>query len=135
MNERYFGKVVKLEDDFTVVVNKGSSSGIKEGDKFIVAGIGDIITDPDSGEELERLEIVRGKVIATHVQEKISTMKSCDYDRSSGKREIKKVTSKNMGMTSFFGPQDTVTESIIPGEERLKVLAGVSVGDVLIKAY
>ena len=61
-------------------------------------------------------------------------MKSCDYVRSPEKREIKKVTSKNMGMTAIFGPQDTVTESIVPGEERLKKLEGVSIGDFLIKA-
>ena len=134
MSERYFAKVVKVEDDFTVVINKGSSSGIKENDKFIIAGLGDIITDPDTGEELDRLEIVRGKVAAFHVQEKIATMKSCDYEKTSGKREIKKVTSKNMGMASIFGPQDTVTESIIPGDERVKGLDGVKVGDVLIKA-
>jgi len=133
MSERYFGKVVKVEDKFTVIANKGALSGVKEGDKFIVVGIGDVILDPDSGEELERLEIVRGKVLATHIQDKIATMKSCDYDRSTGKREIKKVTSKNVGMASIFGPQDTVTESIIPGEDRLKELIGAIEGDLLIK--
>lgn len=134
MSERYFAKVVKVEDEFTVVINKGSSAGIKEGDKFIIAGLGDIITDPDTGEELDRLEIVRGKVTAFHVQEKIATMKSCDYERTSSKREIKKVSSKNIWSSSLFGPQDTVTESIIPGDERVKELDGVTVGDVLIKA-
>jgi len=134
MSERYFAKVVKVEDKFTVVINKGSSTGLKEGDQFIVAGIGDVIMDPDTNEELGSLEIVRGKVVASHVQEKIATMKSCDVERSSGKREIKKVTSKSVGMGSIFGPQDTVTESIIPGDERLKELIGVKVGDVLIKA-
>jgi len=134
MSERYYGKVVKIEDKFTIVANRGSSSGVKEGDKFVVVGIGDVILDPDTGEELGPLEIVRGKVIAIHVQEKISTLKSCDYESSLGKREIKKISSKALGLASIFGPQDTVTESIIPGEDRLKELVGVSVGDVLIKA-
>lgn len=133
MSERYFAKVVKIEDKYTVVINKGSSSGIKEGDKFIIVGLGEVIVDPDTEQELEQLEIVRGRVMATHVQEKITTLKSCDYERSSGKREIKKVTSKNMGMASIFGPQDTVTESIIPGEDKLVELNSAVEGDVLIK--
>jgi len=135
MNERYFGKIVKIEDMYTVVTNRGVSSGVKEGNKFIVVGIGDIIVDPDTGEELERLEIVRGRVVATHIQEKISTLKSCDYERVGGKREITKHSSSKLNsISALFGPQDTVTESIIPGEDRLKELVGICEGDVLIKA-
>lgn len=134
MSDRYFGKVVKIEDMYTVVANRGSSSGVKEENKFIIVGIGDVIVDPDSGEELERLEIVRGKVVATHVQEKISTLKSCDYERAAGKREITKHSSNVGVLGTMFGPQGTTTETIIPGEDRLKELVGICEGDVLIKA-
>jgi len=134
MSDRYFGKVVKIADMYTVVANRGSSSGVKEGNKFIIVGIGDIIVDPDTGEELERLEIVRGKVVAIHVQEKISTLKSCDYERATAKREITK-HSPNVGVLGvMFGPQGATTETIIPGDEKLKELVGISEGDVLIKA-
>jgi len=34
---------------------------------------------------------------------------------------------------SLFGPQDTITESVRPGEERLKELTGVQVGDLIIR--
>lgn len=134
MSERYFGKVVKIEDIYTVVANRGSSSGVKEGNKFIIVGIGDIIFDPDTGEELERLEIVRGRVVATHVQEKISTLKSCDYERAAGKREITKHSPTGGLLGPIFAPQGSTTETIIPGEERLKELVGITEGDVLIKA-
>jgi len=133
MSERYFGKVVKIEDMYTVIANRGSSSGVKEGNKFIIVGIGDIIVDPDTGKELERLEIVRGRVIAIHVQEKISTLKSCDYERATGKREITK-HSPNAGVLGIFGTQGSVTETIIPGDDKLKELVGISEGDVLIQA-
>lgn len=133
MNDRYFAKVASVQDKYTVVVNKGSDHGIAVGSKFLVIGIGDAIVDPDTGEELEKLEIVRGKVVATHVQDKIATMKSDEYEKSSDVKEIKKVVSKGGGIIGLINSQDTVTESIKPGEEYLKPLTKVEKGDLLIK--
>jgi len=134
MTNRYAGKVVSVSDKFTVIINKGSESGIVIGDKFLIIGLGEVIIDPDTQEELERLEIVRGKAVVTHVQEKISTLQSCEYEKSSGVREIKKVSLRGgVAIPGIFGPQDTVTESIKPGEERLKELNGIQVGDHIIK--
>lgn len=133
MADRYFGKVVNTIDKFTIVMNRGESHGVKAGDKFLVVGLGEVIVDPDTKEELERLEIVRGKVIVTHPQEKISTLRSCEYEKSSDEKEIKKVTSRGgAGLSLFMGAQDTITESIKPGEERLKELAGAQIGDFII---
>jgi hypothetical protein len=134
MNDRYFAKVASVPDNYSIVVNKGSEHGIGVGNKFLVIGIGDSIVDPDTGEELEKLEIVRGKVVATHVQDKIATMKSDEYEKSSDIKEIKKVVSKGGGgIIGLLNSQDTVTESIKPGEEYLKPLTGVEKGDLLIK--
>lgn len=134
MDERYFGKVVNIIDKFTVVMNKGAKDGVKANDKFLVITLGEIITDPDTGEELEKLEIVRGKVKVIHPQERISTLRSCEYEKSKDQKEIKKVTSRGgTGISMLFGGQDTVTESITPGEETLKELSSAQVGDLLIK--
>lgn len=134
MSDRYFGKVVNVQDKFTVVVNVGSDHELKSGQKFLVVGLGQTIVDPDTNQELERLEIVRGKAQVTHIQQKIATLRSCDFDRGRDVTEIKKVTSRGLGVAaSLFGPQDTVTESIKPGEERLKELTGVQVGDLIIR--
>lgn len=134
MNDRYFAKVASVLDKYTIVVNKGSEHGVSVGNKFLVIGIGDAIIDPDTGQELEKLEIVRGKVVATHVQVKIATMKSYEYEKSSDIKEIKKVISKaGGGFAGLMGSQDTTTESIKPGAELLKPLAGIEKGDLLIK--
>ena len=134
MADRYVGKVASISNNFTIVINKGTENGIKAGDKFLVVGLGASITDPDTHEELERLEIVRGKVSVSHVQEKISTARSCEIEKTSDVKEIKKVTSRGSGgLASFMGPQDTVTESIKPGAEKLKELDSVQVGDFLLK--
>ena len=51
------------------------------------------------------------------------------------KKEIKKVTSSGKGgLVGMFGAQDTVTESVTPGEPILLKLENVALGDVLIKA-
>lgn len=133
MSDRYFSKVAVVRDSYTIVISKGSENGLKEGDKFLVVGLGDLIIDPDTGEELEQLEIVRGKAIVTHVQNKVATLESCEYSKSSDTREIKKVTTKATALLGMLGPQDTVTESIKPGESRLKPFDEVNKGDLVIK--
>ncbi len=133
MTERYFGKVVSISDKYTVVINKGSDQGVQVGENFLVVGIGDVITDPDTGEELDKLEIVRGHVIAEHVQPKIATLKSNQYEYSEDEREIKKVISRSRLGLGLFGPEDTVTESIKPGAKHLKTLDRAKVGDLVIK--
>ncbi len=131
MAERYFAKVVSTPDKYSVVINKGADQDIHVGQKFLIVGLGDIIIDPDTGEELEKLEIVRGQVSAEHVQQKIATLKSCEYVRSSDVKQIKKVTAR--GGYAMLGPQDTVTESITPGEQHLKIISGAKIGDFVIK--
>lgn len=134
MNSRYFAKVVTVKDEYSIVFNKGTSSGVKAGDKFLVVGLGEIIVDPDTNEELEQLEIVRGKVEVVHPQEKISTAHSCEYEKDSDKKEIRRVSSSGgFGIASLVGGQDTVTETIKPGEKRLKKLNDAQASDLLIK--
>jgi len=133
MSERYFAKVVRVLNSTTAVIDAGEDSGVKLGDKFLLIGLGELIVDPDTQEELERLEIVRGKAQVTHVQSRIATLQSYEYVRTGDVKEIKKVTSRGVGIANFLGPQDTVTESISPGKERLKDLIDLSVGDFAIR--
>ncbi len=131
MTERYFGIVVAVPDEFTVVINKGTEHDVQDGQKFLVLGLGDIIIDPDTKEELEKLEIVRGRVSVSHVQQKISTLKSYEYKRTEDKKEIKKVDSRSA--FAAIMSQNTVTESIIPGKKYLKELNEAEVGDYVVK--
>lgn len=133
MSERYFGKVVHISDKFSVVINAGSEKDVHVGMKFLIVGLGDLIRDPDTGEELEQLEIVRGRAEVVHVQSKLSTLKSIEVDHQPDTREIKKVTSRSAGLAALIGPQDVVTESITPSEPVLLALHGVKVGDLVIK--
>ena len=133
MSEKYFGTVVKIIDQYSVVINVGSVQNVNEDDRFVIIGIGDIIVDPETGEELEKLEVVKGKVKISHVQEKISTAESFEYDKQPDKKEIKKVEQNRATSIAFFGANETVTESITPGKSILKELQNVEVGDKVIK--
>lgn len=135
MSDRYFAKVVSAQDKFTIVINAGSNRGVKLGSRFLVVGLGEAVVDPDTGEELERLELLRGRAKVIHVQEKIATLQATEYERDPDVKEIKKVIAKGGGLLSYGllnTPQETVTESIQQGEERLKELKGVQIGDYVI---
>jgi hypothetical protein len=131
MTERYFAKVVHIADKYTVAISAGSVRGVEVGDKFLIVGIGEVIFDPDTNEELERLEIVRGQAQVIHVQDKISTLKSSIYDKTPDDKEITKVTSRG-GLALLSGPQDSVTEKVKPGAQVLRELRDVRVGDFVI---
>ncbi len=138
MSERYFAQVVKVVDSYEIVINKGSSDGVKLGDCFLIVGIGEVIVDPETGLELEKLEIVRGKVQSTHIQEKISTLRAYEIQKSPDKKEIKKVISSGSGgtgLSAVFGNTNTTTttENITPGGERLIPLEKVEVKDFVIR--
>lgn len=79
--------VVKINDEFTVVINRGSIHGIKKGDNFLIYGLSkDEIIDPETGDSLGYLEIVRGTGTVIHVQEKLATVET--NRRSKTKRTI-----------------------------------------------
>lgn len=134
MSERYFAKVVKVVDKYTIVINAGINKELRVGKQFLIVGLGEAIIDPDTKESLGELEIVRGKARVTHVQERIATLSSAEYEKQPDVKEIKKVsTAGKGGLATFFGPQETVTESIKPTEPVPKSFLGVQIGDLAIE--
>ena len=50
------GQVALIEDDYTLVINRGTEAGVAVGMVFAVnSSTGPVITDPESGRELGRL--------------------------------------------------------------------------------
>lgn len=80
--EAGLAKVIYVIDDAPVpsrlVINRGSRHGVKVGDRFLVFGYGPDLKDPDTGENLGRLEIVRGRGQVVHVQDDMATLKSLE---------------------------------------------------------
>jgi curli biogenesis system outer membrane secretion channel CsgG len=69
------GAVVSVESE-QIIINLGENYGVRGGQLFIVRKAGKVLTDPDSGEVLERLEgEVTGTIEVTKVREKIAYCK------------------------------------------------------------
>lgn len=63
------GQVALVEDDYTLVINRGADAGVRSGMVFAVySDSGQVITDPESGRELGRLrrEELRVRVFDVH---------------------------------------------------------------------
>ena len=67
------GKVAKIIDVYTVVINRGLEHGVEEDMRFVIYEPGEEIKDPDTGDLLGKFEYVKAKVEVVNVQEKFST--------------------------------------------------------------
>jgi len=69
-------KVAKINDKYRLVINKGLIDGVEKDMKFFVYEEGEDIKDPDTGEVLQKEEIVKAWLKVIHVQDKISILDS-----------------------------------------------------------
>ena len=105
MEEVLKGKVAFVLDPCTIVIDKGSEDGIKEGQRFLIFYNGDEIIDPDTKKSLGILEIICGEGKIKHIQENMTTLESENIGHSTKKR-----TSNNM--MRMFGESDEYVEQI-----------------------
>lgn len=108
--------VVHVIDEFSVAINRGEEQGVKVGDTYLIYAIGPELIDPETDESLGALEIVRGRAVVRHVQEKISTLETLEFDETLGKRRIIK-RGNNAGMV-VLGLSLANREEIEEGLER-----------------
>ena len=132
MSKKIEGKVAKIVDDRTVVINRGSKDGVSENMTFAIVARGDEVTDPDSGESLGAWEVVKGQVKVTHVQEKLSV---CSAFREAVQEETNPKTGKTLSGAmvdvSFPREEDAkldVQASDVSGRPQVGPIA---VGDVV----
>lgn len=76
MAEVINGKIAAIIDDATLVLNVGLEQGVREGTTFLVVDEHAEIVDPDTGETLGNWEMVKARLVATHVQERMCTVKA-----------------------------------------------------------
>jgi len=129
MTTQKVGKVVQVNRDqhppVELVVNLGSADGVSMKDTFLVYAIGDEIKDPDTGESLGELEIVRGRGKAKHIQPSMTTITAL----TRRKHVIRKVPPTSVSPLSSFG-QRFPTEIVEETEEEIPFEA-VTVGDLV----
>ncbi len=124
---KYPASVVKVIDKFTIVINRGSEHGVSKGNQFLVYYVDpEDLIDPETGENLGKLEIVRGTGTATHVQPKISTIKS--NRKISKGRVVRKITNPGLGglLGGLAAEREIIEE---PGMAETLPFDDVQVGD------
>jgi hypothetical protein len=67
-----YTKVARIISDTEVILAASSDNGVQEGTEFVIFALGDPIFDPETGEPLGELELVKGRVVVTHVMGKMS---------------------------------------------------------------
>lgn len=88
MNDKII-KVVSILSPHKIVINCGEQDGIKSGQKVLIYGLSNHpLKDPETGEDLGKIEIIRGQGQVTHVQLKISTIECIDKE-TNGRRIVK----------------------------------------------
>jgi hypothetical protein len=107
--------VAHVIDDYNVVINRGVDQGVKVGDTYLIYAIGPEMIDPETDEPLGALEIVRGRAVARHVQEKFSTLETIDFDETPVRRKIIK---RDGGSLIAFGIGLGNREEIEEAQER-----------------
>jgi hypothetical protein len=116
MPERREGKVVQIigsnNQPNEVVVNLGSEDGITEKAEFLVYTKGAQVKDPDTGEDLGDVEIVRGRGQPKHIQPRLTT--------------IIQVRKTKRRLTGLF-----VQEQIIEDESIVPFSNGTAIGDLV----
>ena len=70
------GKVAKILDDKTLVLNVGRAQEVTQGMLFCIYAEVEEVTDPETGESLGSWEAVKGYVQATHPQDRLTVCRA-----------------------------------------------------------
>lgn len=125
--EKSTAKVVHVLNDYTVVINRGWASGVKVGDTYLVYSLGPELIDPDTNESLGQLELVRGRAVVRHLQEKVATLETIEFEETPGRRKIIK---RDMGGMAALALGLGQREEIEEGPERSRRALDAEKGDL-----
>ena len=83
-------QVAKVLEDGSVVVNRGANDGVADGQSYLIFTPGEEVRDPETGEDLGRIEIVKGRGKVIHTQERLAIirMDRPDHERTKTLSEI-----------------------------------------------
>lgn len=130
MSDKIYAKIIHINDDKTqFVINKGSNDNVYPYQKFLIVELGDSVIDPDTGENLGILEIVKGQAKFFHIQEKMSTLISDEYIQTPAMEEVI-YKSKNKNLFGIPVSEQEPSSKIKKQPEKVvKPLLNVKIGD------
>lgn len=126
------GKIIRIPDTRTILINLGREDGIDNSSIFSIYGKPELITDPETQEELGNIVLIKAKVKAFQVYEKftIATTKWREHRASIA-------TGTASALASILGESIEVDEGELNVEEediqpwRAKTEEFVQVGDIV----
>ena len=62
------GKVIRIINDKTILINLGSEEGVKIGTKFAIIGPGEEIIEPETGKSLGPIMLEKARVVVRQVE-------------------------------------------------------------------
>lgn len=71
-------RVIKIIDDYRIVINSGHEDGVKKGDNFDIYVPGEEVIDPVTNESLGTLDFIKATVVATQIFPKMSICENAD---------------------------------------------------------
>lgn len=124
-------KVAYKIDEYSFVINKGSKDNIDASQEYFIVELGELIIDPDTGKELERLHLIKGTARIETVQETISILKSSEKIIIKQAVKRKKERDKDSPLSSF-GLDFWGYEIVEPAITEPKKILNLKVGDLII---
>lgn len=102
MNPTKIIKVIEVISPYQIILNCGLEDGeFYNEQRCEIYGLGKVIKDPDTGEDLETLEIIRGLGKITHIQRKICTVESTEFT------DTPIITTRKSKLSAFgMGPEE-----------------------------
>lgn len=92
------GRVLKVIDEYKLVINKGANDGVIMTNRFLIYHLGEQMIDPETQEDLGTLEIVCGEGKPEHIQERFTTLITSLQSVKKSKTVV-----KHGGLSSFYG--------------------------------
>lgn len=70
--EHFEGRIVKVDNPSRIVINRGSSDGVRVGDQFSVSRVTEELVDPETGEMLGQEKLKLGRIEVISVEERFA---------------------------------------------------------------
>ena len=123
------GKVALIIDEHNLVVNKGHSDGVRNGMAFVVVAQVDNVTDPDTNEDLGQWEGIKARLVAVHVQERLSVLAPAGEPRRFMGQDLHQTLSAEMVRVSMASSSQTELDIDRTNMQGMPHLGPVKVGD------
>lgn len=103
--------VISIINSYKLAINRGTIHGLKEGQRVLVYRMSEEeLRDPNTGESLGYLEIVKGKGRVIHVQEKMCTIES-------DQKQSRRMATKRTGTYGFGEEVMETLDELVPFED------------------